>query len=198
MGEANLGRPFLNEAIIDVLKEWYFQGRKSLHRLFPAEFPQSLAADNGGKGPEMPPRLVALVATFVWSMSDLYMLGISCSFRSITASWKVVNLPKVGSTKRSTRFTRATLLNSTRYRGITRNVTTSSWIDYSPSVCTYGLFYFIPSSFMHILGGIQIPHPPNKPSRKTTTETLTRRISKARSYTAFHISTFLLYVPYFQ
>ncbi|KAF9785139.1 hypothetical protein BJ322DRAFT_1108599 [Thelephora terrestris] len=65
-GEANLGRPFLNQVIIDVLKERYFEGRTSLYRLFPQEFSQSLTTEDGGKGPEIPPRLVALVATFIY------------------------------------------------------------------------------------------------------------------------------------
>jgi hypothetical protein len=75
MGEANLGRPFLNKAIIDILKERYFEGRKPLHRLFPKEFPQIIATEDGGKGLEMPPRLVALVATFVRLMNDPGALG---------------------------------------------------------------------------------------------------------------------------
>ena len=74
-GEANLERPFLNEAIIDVLKERYFWGKKSLYRLFPLEFTQSLIAEDGGRGLEIPPRLVALVATFVQSTGDLSVLA---------------------------------------------------------------------------------------------------------------------------
>jgi len=64
-GDANLGRPFLNEAIIGILKEEYFDGRKSLYKLYPQEFKQTLTAEDGGKGLEIPPKLVALVSTFV-------------------------------------------------------------------------------------------------------------------------------------
>ena len=71
-GEADLGRPFLNGAIIDILKEVYFDGRKSLYKLFPQEFKQSLTVEDGGKGLEMPPRLVALVATFVRFIASPY------------------------------------------------------------------------------------------------------------------------------
>jgi hypothetical protein len=60
----------LNEAIVDILKERYFEGKKSLYRLFPQEFTQSLTIEDGGKGLEIPPKLVALVATFVWLIND--------------------------------------------------------------------------------------------------------------------------------
>jgi len=74
-GGADLGRPFLNEAIIDTLKEEYFDGRKSLYKLYPQEFKQSLATEDGGRGLEIPPRLVALVATFVWFTADPHKFG---------------------------------------------------------------------------------------------------------------------------
>jgi len=70
-GEANTGRPFLNATIIDILKEEYFDSKKSLYKLYPQEFKPTLVAKNGGKGLEMPPRLVALVATFVRSTAVL-------------------------------------------------------------------------------------------------------------------------------
>ena len=73
-GEADLKRPFLNKAIIDILKEEYFDGRKSLYNLFPQEFKQSLTTEDGGKGSEIPPRLVALVATFVQLTVNLSVL----------------------------------------------------------------------------------------------------------------------------
>lgn len=65
-GEADTSQPFLNKAIINILKEEYFDGRKSLYKLYPQEFKQSLATEDGGRGLEIPPRLVALVTTFVW------------------------------------------------------------------------------------------------------------------------------------
>jgi hypothetical protein len=65
----------LNEAIIDILKERYFEGKKSLYRLFPQEFTPSVPIEDGGKGPEISPKLVALVATFVWLMNDPRTLG---------------------------------------------------------------------------------------------------------------------------
>ena len=71
-GEANPERPFLNDAIIGIFKDRYFRGKKLLYRLFPLE---SLVAENGGRGPEIPPRLVALVATFVWSTNGLSVLA---------------------------------------------------------------------------------------------------------------------------
>lgn len=64
-GGVDLEWPFLNKAIIEILKEQYFDGRKSLYHLFPQEFKQGLATEDGGKGFKIPPRLVALAATFV-------------------------------------------------------------------------------------------------------------------------------------
>jgi hypothetical protein len=60
------------EAIVGILKEQYFDGRRSLFRVFPQEFKQTLATEDGGKGLEMPPKLVALVATFVRFIADAY------------------------------------------------------------------------------------------------------------------------------
>jgi hypothetical protein len=55
----------MNLAIIGFLKKRFFAGRKPLHRVFPAEFKQNLPTAEGGKGPEVPPVMLALVATFV-------------------------------------------------------------------------------------------------------------------------------------
>ena len=74
-GETNLRHVFLNEAIIDIIKECYFQGRKSLYQLFLEEFTQSLAMEDGGKGQEVPARLVVLVTTFVWLTNNPYIFN---------------------------------------------------------------------------------------------------------------------------
>ena len=107
-GEADLGRPFLNKAIIDILKEQYFDGRKSLYRLFPQEFKQGLATEDGGKGFEIPPRLIALVATFVGRRPISMNLVANGLFRSIVLSLRVTNLPRVGSTRNSARSMKGT------------------------------------------------------------------------------------------
>ena len=67
-GEPDLTRPFMNLAIIGVLKHRFFAGQKALHRLFPAEFKQNLSTADGGRGPEIPPVLLALATTFVRSV----------------------------------------------------------------------------------------------------------------------------------
>jgi hypothetical protein len=66
-GEPDLARPFMNLAIIGVLKHRFLTGKKALHRLFPAEFKQNLPTAEGGQGPEVPPVMPALAATFVRS-----------------------------------------------------------------------------------------------------------------------------------
>ena len=48
-GEVDTGQPFLNGAIIDILKEEYFDGWKSLYKLYLQEFQQHLPTKDGGK-----------------------------------------------------------------------------------------------------------------------------------------------------
>jgi hypothetical protein len=57
--------PFMNLAIVGVLKHRFLTGKKALHRLFPEEFEQNLPTIGGGQGPEVPPVMPALAATFV-------------------------------------------------------------------------------------------------------------------------------------
>jgi hypothetical protein len=66
-GEPDLTRPFMNPAIIGILKNHFLTGRKAIHRLFPDEFKQNLPTEDGGQGPEVPPVMPALAATFVRS-----------------------------------------------------------------------------------------------------------------------------------
>ena len=65
IGGVDLEQLFLNKAIIGILKEQYFNSRKSLYYLCPQEFKQSIMTEDGGKGFEIPPQLVTLVTTFV-------------------------------------------------------------------------------------------------------------------------------------
>ena len=67
--------PFLNKAIIDIIKECYFQGQKSLYQLFPEEFTPSLTTEDDGKEQEVLARLVVLVTTFVQLTNDLYIFN---------------------------------------------------------------------------------------------------------------------------
>ena len=79
----------MNKVIVNILKEEYFDSRKSLYALHPQEFKPSLTTENGGKGLEIPPRLVALVATFIRFIADLVysvtnsLSDLLCSFCSI-------------------------------------------------------------------------------------------------------------------
>ena len=56
---------FVNLAIVGILKHHFLTRRKALHRIFPDVFKQNLPTEDGGQGPEVPPVMPTLAATFV-------------------------------------------------------------------------------------------------------------------------------------
>ena len=160
-------RPFMNPAIIGVLKHHFLVGRKALHHLFPAEFKQNLPTARGGKGPEVPPVLLTLATTFVcsdWPDNIHDAVAHICHryMQPFRHSWTPAGN---GSTTVLVRYTGDTLPIWREYKKETPLVITCCWIGYIPNARKFSSFLdgYQLTSFTS-----RIPNPTHDPAEAAT------------------------------